>query len=372
MQKKGKCDDLMIHIAKPIIGEEEKKAVSKVLDSGIIAYGPKTKEFEKEFARYVNSKYAIATTSGTTALHLALLSIGIKEGDEVIVPSFSFIASANTIIFCNAKPVFCDVNPKTFNIEIDELKKLITKKTKAIMPVHLYGQPAEMKPILEIGKEKGIVIIGDAAQAHGAQYHNKRIGSISDLECFSFYPTKNMTTGEGGMITTNNHDIYNKLLSIRNHGREKTKWGYNHGRIGYNYRMTDIAAAIGSEQLKKLDKFNDKRIENANFYNEELKGVETPFLINKVKHVYHQYTIKCKKRNMLIKELEKNEIGYGIYYPKPLHQYSHLKQFGHKKLKVSEKIVKEVISIPVHPSIKKEDLEKITNVTNGVFQYHGK
>ena len=362
----------MIHIAKPIIGKEEKKAVSDVIDSGIIAYGPKTQEFEKQFSKYVNSKYAIATTSGTTALHLALLSIGIREGDEVIVPSFSFIATANTVLFCNAKPVFCDVNPKTFNIEVDEIRKLITKKTKAIMPVHLYGQPSDMKTILQIGREIGIQIIGDAAQAHGAMYEGKMIGSISDLECFSFYPTKNMTTGEGGMITTNNRDIYNKLLSIRNHGREKTKWGYNHGRIGYNYRMTDIAAAIGCEQLKKLDNFNEKRIENARFFNKNLKGVEIPFVIKKAKHVYHQYTIKCKNRNKLIKEFKKKEIGYGIYYPKPLHHYSHLKPYGHKNLKVSEKLVKEVISIPVNPAVKKEELIKIKDTINGVYLSHGK
>ncbi|HEC89506.1 MAG TPA: DegT/DnrJ/EryC1/StrS family aminotransferase, partial [Thermoplasmatales archaeon] len=241
----------MISIARPLLGEEEKKAVVDVLNSGMLASGPKVEEFEKRFAEFVGVKYAVATTSGTTALHLALLSLSVGTGDEVIIPSFSFIATANSVLFCNAKPVFCDVNPKTFNIDVEKIESLITDKTKAIMPVHLYGQPADMKPILEIAEKHDLYVIGDAAQAHGAEYDGRRVGSFGDVECFSFYPTKNMTTGEGGMITTNIEEIAERARSIRNHGREKTKWGYEHNRLGYNYRMTDIAAAIGLEQLKK-------------------------------------------------------------------------------------------------------------------------
>ena len=294
----------MIPIAKPLIGKEEKKAVSEVLSSEIIASGPKTEEFEKKFAKFVGTKYAITSTSGTTALHLSLLSLGIKKGDEVIVPSFTFIASANTVIFCDAKPVFCDVDPRTFNIDPGKIKKLITKKTKAIMPVHMYGQPADMKPISETAKKHGLYVIGDAAQAHGASYNKKKIGSFGNLECFSFYPTKNMTTGEGGMLTTNNKEIFERAMSIRNHGRSKTKWGYEHKRIGYNYRITDITAAIGLEQLKKLPKFNKKRKQNANFLNKNLENIEIPYVIKNAEHVYHQYTIKCKKRERLIKALK--------------------------------------------------------------------
>jgi dTDP-4-amino-4,6-dideoxygalactose transaminase len=359
----------MISIAKPLIGEEEKKAVMKVLDSGMIASGPKTKEFEEEFAKYVGTKYALATTSGTTALHLGLLSLGIKENDEVIIPSFSFIASVNSILFCNATPKFCDVDEKTFNIDVEKIESLITKKTKAIMPVHLYGLSANMKEIQKIADDHDILVIGDAAQAHGTALNSKMVGSFGNLECFSFYPTKNMTTGEGGMITTNDNELFEIANSIRNHGREKTKWGYEHGRIGYNYRMTDISAAIGLEQLKKLPSFLKKRRENANFYDKNLENVETPYVLDDAEHAYHQYTIKCKNRDKLLEELKKNEIGFGIYYPKPLHKYPYLEKFGHNDLKVSERLVNEVVSLPVHPALTKEELEKVVDVINKAYQH---
>jgi len=359
----------MISIAKPLIGEEEKKAVSEVLDSGMIASGPKTKEFEEEFAKYVGTKYALAATSGTAALHLGLLSLGIKENDEVIIPSFSFIASVNSILFCNATPKFCDVDEKTFNIDVEKIENLITKKTKAIMPVHLYGLSANMKEIQKIADDHDILVIGDAAQAHGTALNGKMIGSFGNLECFSFYPTKNMTTGEGGMITTNDNELFEIANSIRNHGREKTKWGYEHGRIGYNYRMTDISAAIGLEQLKKLPSFLKKRRENAKFYDKNLENVETPYVLDGAEHAYHQYTIKCKNRDKLLEELKKNEIGFGIYYPKPLHKYPHLKKFGHNDLKVSERLVNEVVSLPVHPALTKEELEKVVDVINKAYQH---
>jgi len=362
----------MIPIAKPLIAEEEKQAVIEVLNSGVIAAGPKIIEFEKKFASFVGTKYAIATTSGTSALHLGLLSLGVNKDDEVIVPSFSFIASANSVLFCNAKPLFCDVDSRTFNMDTAKIEQLINSKTKAIMPVHLYGQPADMKPLQEIADKHDLFVIGDAAQAHGATYNDKKIGSFGNLECFSFYPTKNMTTGEGGIITTNDTEIFEKVNSIRNHGREKTKWGYEHDRIGYNYRMTDIAAAIGIEQLKKLPTFNEKRKKNAQFFNRNLKDIETPYVIEKVEHIYHQYTIKYKNRNKLIKALNENKIGYGIYYPKPLHYYSHLKKYGHLDLKISEMLSEEVISLPVHPSLEKKDLEKIVKVVNMVCQHHDK
>ena len=358
----------MIPIAKPLLGEEERRAVSEVLESGIIASGPRVEKFEKQFSEFVQTKYAIATTSGTTALHLALLSMGVKKGDEVIVPSFSFIATANTILFCNATPVFCDVDIRTFNIDVQRIENFISEKTRAIMPVHLYGQPADMKPILEIADKHGIFVIGDAAQAHGAKLDNKIVGSFGDVECFSFYPTKNMTTGEGGMITTNNEELAEKAYSIRNHGRQKTKWGYEHGRLGYNYRMTDVAAAIGIEQLKKIGRFTEKRRENAKYFDQNLVEVETPYVLNNAEHVYHQYTVKYKDREQLIQNLRKNEIGYGIYYPKPLHLYEHLKVFEHNDLKNSEKLVNEVLSLPVHPSLEKQDLEKIVEVVNGASQ----
>ncbi len=362
----------MISIAKPLVGEEEKKAVSEVIDSGMIACGPKTKEFEEEFAKYTGVKHALGTTSGTTALHLGLLTLGVGRDDEVIVPSFSFIASVNSILFCNAKPVFCDVNEKTFNIDPLKIEDLITDKTKAIMPVHLYGLAADMKGIKRIADEHDLLVIGDAAQAHGASIEGRRVGSFGDLECFSFYPTKNMTTGEGGMLTTSDDKLFEKASSIRNHGREKTQWGYEHCRIGYNYRMTDISSAIGLEQLKKLPGFLEKRRENAEFYDGNLEIDDTPFVPDGFEHAYHQYTIKIEDRESLLEELKKNEIGYGIYYPKPLHKYSHLEKIGHDDLKVSEKLSEISVSLPVHPALKKEELKKVVDVINRVFQSRGK
>ena len=359
----------MIPIAKPLIGEEEKNAVRHVLESGMIAAGPRTEEFEKKFAEYVGTKYAIATTSGTTALHLGLLCLGVKKGDEVIIPAFTFIASANAPLFCGATPVFCDVDARTFNIDPEKVKKLITKKTKAIMPVHLYGQAADMKPLLEIAEQHAIHIIGDACQAHGALYDSKMVGSFPDLECFSFYPTKNMTSSEGGMITTDRQDLAELANSLRNHGREKTKWGYEHGRLGYNYRMTDITAAIGLEQLKKLPGFNDKRRRNARYLDTHLTSVEIPYVLPNAQHCYHQYTIKTQQRDALIQHLKKNEIGFGIYYPKPVHQFEHLKPYGHRDLKTSEKLINEVLSLPVHPALQQADLETIVKVVNEASQH---
>jgi perosamine synthetase len=354
----------MIPIAQPLIGEEEKTAVINVLKSGMLASGPRTEEFEKKFAEYVGTKYAIATTSGTTALHLGLLALGITHGDEVILPAFSFIATANAPLFCDAIPVFCDVDPKTFNIDAEQIKKLITKKTKAIMPVHLYGQAADMDPIEEIAEKYGLYVIGDACQAHGATYNGKQAGSFGDLECFSFYPTKNMTTGEGGMITTNNEEFAEVALSLRNHGREKTKWGYEHGRLGYNYRLTDIGAAIGLEQLKKLPKNIELRKKNAHYFNTHLSNGEIPYVIPAAQHAYHQYTIKSRNRDNLTQNLKKNEIGFGIYYPQPLHTYKHLIKYAHKKLKTSEFLANQVISLPVHPALESEDLQRIVSVVN--------
>ena len=358
----------MIPIAKPLIGEEEKSAVMRVLDSGMLASGPRTEEFENKFAEYIGTKYAIATTSGTTALHLGLLALGVTRGDEVILPTFSFIATANVVLFCDAVPIFCDVDQKTFNLDPAKIEKLITKKTKAIMPVHLYGQAADIQPIQEIAEKHNIHVIGDACQAHGAAYDGNMVGSFGDVECFSFYPTKNMTTGEGGMVTTNNEQIAELTISLRNHGREKTKWGYEHGRLGYNYRMTDIAAAIGLEQLKRLPKNIEIRQKNAQYFNTHLNNVEIPFVIPKAKHAYHQYTVKSTNRDALTQSLKKNEIGFGIYYPQPLHTYKHLQKYAHKDLKISEKLGDEVVSLPVHPGLARDELEKVVDVVNTACQ----
>lgn len=350
----------MIPIAKPIIGVEERKSVLDVLASGLLAQGEKVREFEMEFAKYIGTKYAVATSSGTTALHLALLACGIKKGDEVLTTPFTFIATANAVIFCNATPVFVDINEKTFNIDTEKIEKAITKRTKAIIPVHLYGQPCEMDRIMEIADKHNLIVIEDACQAHGAEYKGTKVGSFGTANCFSFYPTKNMTTGEGGMITTDSEEIAEKIRQLRDQGQSER---YNYSMLGYNFRMTDIAAAVGIEQLKKLNNFNCKRIENARILSVHLKNVvEIPYVLPHVKHVFHQYTIKTRYRNLLKEALANACIGTGIYYPKPLHYYRHLSKFSNSNLKNAEIIANECLSLPVHPGIGKKELEKIITV----------
>jgi perosamine synthetase len=347
----------MIPVSKPIIGEEEENAVLQVMKSGMIAQGPKVKEFEERFAEYTGTKYGIAVSSGTTALHTALLAHGIGKGDEVITSPFSFIATSNSILFTGAKPVFVDISEKDFNLNPDLIEEKITEKTKAIMPVHLYGNPCDMVKITKIAKDNDLVIIEDACQAHGAMIGRKKVGSFG-TGCFSFYPTKNMTSGEGGMITTDDEKIYEKGRMIREHG---SKQRYFHEIIGYNFRMTDLHAAIGIEQLKKLEAFTKKRIENSKILNEGLKKYVTiPKKKEDVRHVFHQYSIQTKYREELIKHLTKKEIGCGIYYPVPIHKQKAYTDLGYKDfMPFSEKISNVVLSLPVNPLLNEDDLKRI-------------
>lgn len=357
--------EIKIPIANPIIGEEEIEEVVKVLKTGFIAQGPKVAEFEEKFAEFVGAKYGIATSSGTTALHVALLACGIKEGDEVITTPFSFAATGNSILYTGAKPVFVDIDPKTFNIDPNKIEDAITEKTKAIMPVQLYGQAADMDKINEIAKKHDLYVIEDAAQAHGSMYKDSKVGSIGDLACFSFYPTKNMTTSEGGMITTNDKELAEKSRIFRAHGETKR---YEHAVLGYNFRMTDIAAAIGLAQLKKIDEFNQKRINNAEYLDENLKDVEeiiTPKVLSGVKHVYHQYTIKIKtgNRDEWVNFLNENGIGTGIHYPIPIYKQELYINLGYDdNLEETENAASSVISLPIHPKINQEDLDTIIKV----------
>jgi len=352
----------MIPVAKPLIGEEEIKEVEKVLKSGFIAQGPKVAEFEEAFASYVGVKHAIAVSSGTTALHLSLLSAGVKKDDEVITTPFSFAATGNCALYIGAKPVFVDINPKTFNMDPELIKEAITKKTKAILPVHLYGQPAQMERINEIAREHDLVVIEDAAQAHGAMIKDKMVGSIGDMACFSFYPTKNMTTSEGGMITTNNSQMADMARILRAHGEKER---YQHVVLGYNFRMTDISASIGLVQLKKLDGFNKKRIENAEYLTEhinEISGIEPPYISPEVKHVFHQYTVRVKegKRDNLMEYLNQEGVGTGIHYPIPIYKQKLYQDMGYDdNCPETENAASEVLSIPVHPDLSIEELEKI-------------
>ncbi|MCG7848931.1 MAG: DegT/DnrJ/EryC1/StrS aminotransferase family protein [ANME-2 cluster archaeon] len=354
----------MIPIARPIIDEEEIDAVTDVMRSGVIAEGTKVFDFEKAFSGYIGVNHAVAVNSGTSALQIALQAAGIGKGDEVVTSSFSFIATANSILYNGAKPVFADISLDTFNIDPDDILNHITPLTKALLPVHLYGHPAEMKAIMDIAQDKDLIVIEDACQAHGTAYHGKSAGSFG-TGTFSFYPTKNMTTGEGGMITTDDKDIDATARMIRSHG---SKQRYHHEMLGYNFRMTDISAAIGLVQLGRLDEFNRKRMENARYLSaglRSLEGIEVPQIRNGCTHVFHQYTIRvtnnCRlERDHLVELLGNKGIGTGIYYPVPIHKQPLYKKSGYiDSLKNTETASMQVISLPVHPSVSTEDLDHI-------------
>lgn len=352
----------MISIATPTIDGESIAAVTRVLQSGMLAQGPEVKRFEEEFARYLGTRYAVATSSGTSALHLALLALGVGPGDEVITSPFSFIATGNSILFCGAKPVFADIDSDTYNIDPRLIRQKITPKTKAIMPVHLYGQPSDMDGILSLCKEYKLALVEDACQAHGAEYKGRKVGSFG-IGCFSFYPTKNMTTGEGGMLTTDDQAIAEKTRMLRNHGQSQR---YRHTRLGYNYRMTDVAAAVGIGQLKRLDEFNDKRIENATFLADRIslvKGLRVPAVATHAKHVFHQFTIRVEEdfkltRDALQKRLNEQGVGSAVYYPVPIHQQPFYVDLGYRDhLPIAERAAREVLSLPVHPRVTAADLQ---------------
>ncbi|MEE9611904.1 MAG: DegT/DnrJ/EryC1/StrS family aminotransferase [Desulfatiglandales bacterium] len=361
----------MILISQPFIGDEEKNAVLEVLSSGIVAQGPKVQEFEDRFAGYIGTEHAVATNSGTAALHTALLACGISMGDEVITTPFSFIASANSVLYCGAKPIFADIDPKTFNIDPEEVKEKIGNNTKALLIVHLFGQPCEMDAIMEICQDHKLVLIEDACQAHGAEYDMNEVGGFGRCAAFSFYPTKNMTTGEGGMITTNDKIIAGKARLLREHG---SKTRYHHDALGYNYRMTDIAAAIGIEQLKKLEGMNERRIENAKDLTKgikKIKGLASPYISPMVKHVFHQYTIRVNEeygitRGELVKKLSEKGIGSSVYYPLPIPSQELYKTLGYEsRFPKAEQASKEVLSLPVHPKVSEREIELILSALTG-------
>lgn len=361
----------MIKIASPRLGSEEEAAVIDVLRSGLLAQGEKVALFEKKFADFINSKHAIATSSGTTALHLALLGLGIGPGDEVITTAFSFIASTNAILYTGAKPVFVDIDPQTFNLNPEIITEKITEKTKAILVVHLYGLPADMKRISQIAKKYNLLVIEDACQAHGAMINNQMVGTFADVGCFSFYPTKNMTTGEGGMVVTNNDNVAEKVKLLREHGMKKR---YYYEMLGYNFRMTEIAAVIGMVQLKKLDKFNAMRNSNATSLTKLLSltpQVTTPYIPAGFSHVFHQYTIKLANkqlRNSLQEYLYQNGVGSAIYYPLPIHKQRFLlSQLGKVRLNNTEDVADRVLSLPIHPGVTKLDIALIAKLINQFF-----
>lgn len=352
----------MIPLVKPLLTEEERNAVMKVLESGMLAQGKKVKEFEDRFADFCGVNYAIATNSGTSALHSALHSLDIKKGDEVITTPFTFVATANAILMQGATPVFADIEEDTFNLDPKKVEEKITEKTKALLPVDLFGHPYEVASFQKIADKHGLVILEDAAQAIDARYENKKAGSFGDAATFSFYATKNLITGEGGMITTNDEKVAEKARSFRHHGQSQQ---YEYETLGYNYRMTDILAAIGVEQLKRIKEMTLKRRKNALFLNDELgkiDGITTPSIRKGVDHSFHQYSIvvPSEKRDILVSHLKEEGIGCGIYYPKPVHLSPFFRRMGFKaQLPVSENISRCILSIPVHSHLSEEDLKKI-------------
>jgi len=355
----------MIPISKPFIGEAEKKAVLEVLDSGMLVQGPRTARLEEKFAAACGVKHAVATSSGTTALHVALLAHGIGEGDEVITTPFTFIASANSIIYVGARPVFVDVEVETFNINPALIEAAITPKTRAILPVHLYGYPCDMDAIMGIARRRNLMVIEDAAQAIGAEYKGKRAGSFG-TGCFSLYATKNVMCGEGGMITTNDDDLAQRCRMIRSHGMQRR---YYHDMLGYNFRMTDLHAAIGLAQMDRLDEFTAQRRANAEYLNERITRVVTPKVRPGYNHVWHQYTIRVDRgrdRDAAVKQLNDAGVGTGIFYPVPANKQAHLVKMGlgDVSLPVAERLAEEVISLPVHPQLSRADLETIVAEVN--------
>lgn len=354
----------MIPVSKPFIGEEEKKNVMAVLESGMLAQGPMVAKLEERFAALCGVKHAIATTSGTTALHVALLANDIGPGDEVITTPFTFIASANSILFTGARPVFVDIDPETFNIDPTKIEAAITPRTKAILPVHLYGYVCDMDAIQAIAAKHNLVIIEDACQAVGATYCGKYAGSFG-TGTFSLYATKNMMSGEGGMITTDDDAIAEQCRLIRNHGMKRR---YYHEMIGYNFRMSDLHAAIGLAQIDRLPDFTEKRIQNAAYLSANLKSVGTPKVKENYGHVWHQYTVRVdggRDRDAAVKQLNDAGVGTGIFYPVPAHQQQYMRDItGDVHLPVAESLAKEVISLPVHPQLNQADLETIVAEVN--------
>lgn len=359
----------MISLIKPIIGKEEKRAVLEVLNSGMLAQGVKVGALEENFVKICRTKFAIATSSGTSALHTALHSLGIGNGDEVITTPFTFIATANSILMAGATPVFVDIEEDTYNIDPKLIEDKITKKTKAILAVDLFGQPADYKTINKIAQKNKLFVIEDAAQSIGAVYYGKNTGSLGDVACFSLYASKNIISGEGGMITTNKKYINHNARLFRHHGQsEETRYSYS--GLGFNYRMTDMQAAIAIEQLKRLEFITKRRQEIAREYDtsfRDLKGLVSPKVRKNQTSAYHQYTLRITddfkvNRNEFKKYLGKNGIQANVYYPTPLYKVNHLMyDTKPKDFPVTEKISEEVLSIPIHTLLSDRDIKHIIN-----------
>ena len=374
----------MIKVSKPIINDEEINAVTEVLRSGRYADGPKAKEFEDKFSKYIGTKYAVAASSGTSSLHMALIAVGVKPGDEVIVPALTFFATVEAVLHQGAIPVFADLNPETYVLDPADFENKITEKTKAVIPVHLFGQPVEMDEFLEISKKHNIAVIEDCAQAHGAEYKGKKVGSFGDVNCWSFYATKNMTTGEGGMVTTDYQEYAEKIYGLRNHGMINRN---EHTILGYNYRLSEIHAAIGIVQLKKLDRFNEKRRKVSFSLREKLSSVdclEPQKIPDYINHAFFWCAMKINENKIgmsgreLREELLKKGLEVRHRYDSPLYKQPVLLEnnfnglikekldYSQIHLSNAESIAGKLIGLPNHPGITDEEIENIVSIIRSI------
>lgn len=363
----------MIPIARPVVGPEEKAAVLEVLESGQLAQGTRVQELEERFAAFCGVRYAVATSSGTTALHTALIAHGIGPGDEVITTPFTFVASANAILHAGATPVFADIDPLDFTLRPDAVAARVTTRTRAIIPVHLYGHPCDMAGLTALAREHDLVIVEDACQAHGARITPapgappRMVGSFG-TGCFSFYPTKNMTTAEGGMITTDDEQVAGRARMLRQHGARER---YRHEILGYNYRMTDLQAALGIAQLANLPEWTMRRQRNAGFFSDrlaDLPGIVLPITRPNAVHVFHQYTIRVlAERDAAARKLREAGVETAVHYPIPVHRQPLYQRLGFDgDYPQAEAAAREVLSLPVHPSLTATDCEIIVSAVRGL------
>lgn len=375
----------MISLSDNYIDTEDVEAVTDVIKSGWFTEGRKVKGFEDSFAQYVGTKYAIAVNSCTAALHLALASIDIKDGDEVIVPSLSFVATANCVLYQRAKPVFAEIDLKTYCLDVNDVQDRVTKKTKAVIPVHFAGHPADMDPLMELAEDYNLKVVADSAHAVGATYKGKKTGSLGHVSCFSFFSNKNMTTGEGGMLTTNDNEVAKKVSLMKSHGMDKghweryqrASWKYDILTLGFNFRMNEMQAAMGISQLKKLDHMNSLRIKNANRYNSLLKknrNIIAPCVAKNMKHVFYLYVVRLadsveKQRDEVIEGLRRRNIYAGVHY-QPIHLFTYYKRkLGDNKreLPITEKVASKIISLPMHQNLGTKQIEYITTTLNEII-----
>ena len=369
----------------PWISGDDKKIINRTLSQSMLTLGPQLEKFEVNFCKYSKAKYAVAVSNCTAALHLSLMALGIGKDDEVIIPDLTFVADANAILACNAKPIVADINKENFFLSISNVKKNITKRTKAIIPVHIYGQVCNIEEILDVAKDNNLKVIEDCAHAVGTFHKSKHVGTLGNTGCFSFYPTKNITTAEGGMVTTNSKEIAEKVRQLRSHGMTKSlksrysseyPWVFDIIEPGYNYRLDEIRAALGITQLKRIKKINELRKKASMYYHKNLQnipGIILPDMVSDKTHSYHLYTIRVRKpfklsRNKLYKKLKDNGIRTTVYWM-PIHEYAAYRKFAKKSNVVNTaKIYNEILALPLFPNISKKHQDAVIKVIKSSYR----